>query len=38
MVEKLELEGGEEISWGGICKTVKVLTNKVGNGKMSNKQ
>ena len=38
MVEKLELEGGEEISWGGTCRTVKVLTNKVGNGKMSKKQ
>ena len=38
MVQKLELEGGEEISWGGTCRRVKVLTNKVGTGKMSKKQ
>ncbi len=38
IVEKLELEGGEEISWSGTCRTVKILTNKVGNRKMSKKQ
>ena len=38
MVEKLGLEGGEEISWGGTCRTVKVLTNKVGSRKMSKEQ
>ncbi len=38
MVEKLELEGGEEISWSRTYRRIKVLTNKVGNGKMSKKQ
>ena len=36
--EKLEMEGGEEILWGGTYRTVKVLTNKVGRRKMIKKQ
>ena len=35
MVERLELEGGVEISWGGTCRTVKILTGKVCRRKMS---
>ncbi len=29
---------GEEVSWGGSCRTVRVLTNKVGNKKMRKEQ
>ena len=38
MVEKLELEGGEEILWVGTCKIIKVLTDKVGSQNMSKEQ
>ena len=36
--EKLQLEGGEEISWSGTCRTVKVLTDKVGSRNMGKEQ
>lgn len=38
MVEKLGLEGGEEISWGGTCRTVNVATTAVGKRNMSKNQ
>ena len=30
MVEKLGLEGDEEISWGGACRKVEVFTKEIG--------
>ena len=38
MVERLELEGEEAISWGGTCRTVKALTDKIGSKNMSKEQ
>ena len=29
MVEKLKLDGGEGISWGGTCRTVTIIINKM---------
>ena len=35
MVEKLGLEGDEEISWGGACGTVEFFTKEIGNKDMN---